>query len=252
MYGTYFHDWSRCQFWVHFLDFCVQNQRYFPWSSTHFGSSLPALFTEKVLGAISRVVHPKTKRFAVKFRRILEVLPCNVYKKSSGRIFSIFASKSEAVCRWVQMHSGCSLLAMLTVKSSGHNFTIYVSKNEAVCCWVQTHFGSFCLASLIKKFWMHLLDFCVQNEGVRCEAQTHFGSSLPARFTEKSSGHNVMICVQKRSSFLWNSGASWTFLPCKGHRKSSGRIVSIFSSKNDAVCCEVQTHFWGFCLACFI
>jgi len=39
----------------------------------HFASSLPAIFTEKVVGAVSRVVRPKTKLFAVKFRRILEV-----------------------------------------------------------------------------------------------------------------------------------------------------------------------------------
>jgi len=48
---------------------------------THFRSSLPASFTEKVLGTISRFVRPKMKRFAVKFRRILEVSPCKLYKK---------------------------------------------------------------------------------------------------------------------------------------------------------------------------
>jgi len=41
---------------------------------THFGSSPPATVTEKVLGTISRFVRPKVKRFAAKFRRILEVL----------------------------------------------------------------------------------------------------------------------------------------------------------------------------------
>jgi len=40
----------------------------------HFKSSLPASFTEKVVGAFPRFVRPKTKLFAVKFRRILEVL----------------------------------------------------------------------------------------------------------------------------------------------------------------------------------
>jgi len=38
---------------------------------THFASSLPASFTDKVLGAIPRFVRPKTKMFAMKFRRIL-------------------------------------------------------------------------------------------------------------------------------------------------------------------------------------
>jgi len=40
----------------------------------HFGSFLPASFTEKVVGAIPRFVRPKTKLIAVKFRRILKVL----------------------------------------------------------------------------------------------------------------------------------------------------------------------------------
>jgi len=41
---------------------------------THFGSSLPASFIEKVLGTIPLFVCPKMKLFAVKFRCILEVL----------------------------------------------------------------------------------------------------------------------------------------------------------------------------------
>jgi len=40
----------------------------------HSGSSLPASFEEEVVGTIPRFVRSKTKLFAVKFRRILEVL----------------------------------------------------------------------------------------------------------------------------------------------------------------------------------
>ena len=83
---------------------------------THFGSSLPASFTEKVLGAIPRFVRPKTKLFSVKFRCILEVLCLQVLKKKF----------------WAQ-------------------FTIFVLKNETVCCEVQTHYGSFRLASFVEK-----------------------------------------------------------------------------------------------------
>jgi len=39
----------------------------------HFGSSFPASFTEKVLGAIQRFVCSKMKWLAMKFRRIWEV-----------------------------------------------------------------------------------------------------------------------------------------------------------------------------------
>jgi len=78
------------KFWVHFLDFCVQKQGICREVQTHFGSSLPASFTEKVLGAISRVVRPKTKRFAVKFRRILEVLCLARFIKKVLDAFSRF------------------------------------------------------------------------------------------------------------------------------------------------------------------
>jgi len=69
---------------------------------THFGSSLPASFTEKVLGAISRIVRPKTKQFAVKFRRILEVLCLARFVKKVLDAFSRFFCPKVTVCRWVQ------------------------------------------------------------------------------------------------------------------------------------------------------
>jgi len=47
----------------------------------HSGSSLTASFTEKVLGAIPRFVRPQTKLFAVKFRRILDVLRLQVLQR---------------------------------------------------------------------------------------------------------------------------------------------------------------------------
>jgi len=82
-------------------------------------------------------------------------------KKSSGRIFSIFASKNEGICREVQTHFGISLPASFTEKVLG-NFISCASKNEAVCCEGQRHLGSFRLARLQKKFWVHFLAFCVQ------------------------------------------------------------------------------------------
>jgi len=39
----------------------------------HFGSSLPAKFTEKVLGSLPRFMCPKMNLFAADFRRILKV-----------------------------------------------------------------------------------------------------------------------------------------------------------------------------------
>jgi len=74
---------------------------------------------------------PKTKLFAVKFRRIPDVFACKVHRMSSGRIF-----------------------------------TIYVSNTEAVCCVVQMHFARFLLVRLMKKFWAHFHDLCVAQTNI--------------------------------------------------------------------------------------
>jgi len=136
--------------WAHFHDLCVQTRSCLLWSSdafwkfllcqvyeqsfgrilmidasnseavcceiqTHFRSSPPLRLTEKVLDKFSRFIHLQTKLFVVKFRHILEVFSVQALEKSYGCICSIF-----------------------------------VSKNEAVCCWVQTHFGSFTILKFMK------------------------------------------------------------------------------------------------------
>ena len=217
----------------------------------HFGSSLPASFTESYWRNFTSCASKNEAVCCEVQTHFGSPLPCKVYKKGSGRIFSIFSSKSEAVCRWVQMHSGCSLLARFTVKSSRCNFTIYdlCVQNEAVCCWVQTHFGSFRLASLIKKFWAHFLDFCVQKPSYllwSSDACWKFPARKVYRKKFRTQCHD--ICVEKRRCLPWSSDASWKFSPCKVYTKSSGSIFLIFASKNEAFCCEVQTQFYLFAL----
>ena len=275
------------KFWAHFPDFCVSKESCLPWSSDAFFELSASKVYKNVLGAFSWLLRAKTKLLAMKSRCILEVFTvqvkkrfwvhfldfsvqkrryftcssdafwklsaCKFYRKSPWRNFMSYASKSKAVCRWVQMHSGCSLLARFIVKSCGCNFTIYVSNNKAVCCWFQTHFRSFRLASLIKMFWAHFLNFCVQKR--RCllwSSDAFWKFSACKVYRKKFLVQCHDMCVQKRSSFLRSSDASWKFSPCKVYRKSSGRIFPIFASKSEVVCCELHTHFWRFRLACFI
>jgi len=62
-----------------FLIFASGNEAVCCEVQTHFQSSLPVRFTEKVMGAIPRFVRPKMKQFAVKFRCILEVFVLPVF-----------------------------------------------------------------------------------------------------------------------------------------------------------------------------
>jgi len=63
---------------------------------THFGSSPLARFAEKLLGAISRFVRPKTKLFEVKFRRILEVIRMQVLRKKFWAQFLDFCIQKRS------------------------------------------------------------------------------------------------------------------------------------------------------------
>jgi len=65
-------------------------------AQTHFGRSVPASFTAKVLGAIPRFARPKTKLFAVEFRRILEVLCLQVLQKKLWAQFHDFFVQKQS------------------------------------------------------------------------------------------------------------------------------------------------------------
>ena len=54
--------------------------------------------------------------------------------------------------------------------------------------------------------------------------------------------HFLDLCIQKWSGLLWSSDAFWKFSPFKLYKKSFGRIFLIYTSKNEVVCHEIQTH----------
>jgi len=173
-------------FWAQFHDLRVQKRSCLPWNSdafwkfsackfwrkscgrnsticasknkavccevqTHSGSSLPASFKEKVVGAIPRFMCPKTKLFAAEFRRISEVLCLRVLLKKFWAQFHDLCVQNRSCLLWnwdaFWKFSACKFWR----KSCGRNSTICASKNKAVCCEVQTHFGSSPPASFKEK-----------------------------------------------------------------------------------------------------
>ena len=132
------------KFWAQFHDLFVHERSCLAWNSDAFWKFLPCKLYKQSSGSVFSIYESKRKLFAVEFRRILEVLclqglqkkfwaqfhdlcvqkwsgllcnsdafwkflSCKLYKQSSGRIFSIYASKNEAVCRGIQTNSGSSL-----------------------------------------------------------------------------------------------------------------------------------------------
>jgi len=72
----------------------------------HLGCFRVARFAEKVLGAFSRFLSPKTDLYALKFRCIFNVFTLTLHAlyKCSEHIFTIYASKNEAVYCDIQTH----------------------------------------------------------------------------------------------------------------------------------------------------
>jgi len=177
---------------------CVQKRSCWPWNSDAFRTFSACKVYKKVLGAYSRYMRPKTKRFAVKFRRILDVFVLRGLWRKFWAYFhdlcvqkwSCFLRRSDALWKI----SPCEVYKNSSVQIN----TIYASKNEAVCREVQTHFGSFLRASFIERIWAHFLDFC----------------------------------VKKWTCLLLSSDAFWKFLPDEVYGEISGRIFTIYASKN--------------------
>jgi len=181
----------------------------------YFGSSLPASFIEKLLGAISRFMHPKMKLFAVEFRHILEVLCLQVLKEKLWAQFHDLCVQKWSCMLWSSDTFWKFSAREFYRKSCGRNSMICASKNEVVCC----------------------------------EIQAHFGSSRFARFMKRIRVHYHDLCAQKSNCLSWRSHAFRKFSTSKVYRESSGQIFTIYVSKNEAVCCECQTHFVSFLLA---
>jgi len=49
-----------------------------------------------------------------------------------------------------------------------------------------------------------------------------------------------VVCL---SCLLLSSDVFWKLSLCQVYEESFGCIFTIYASKNEAVCCEVQTHF---------
>ena len=107
-------------------------------------------------------MRPKMKLFAVNFRHILEVFALQSYRKSFGRIFTIYASKNEAVCPEIQTHFGSSPLASFTEKVLGTISRFVRPKMKRFAVKFRRILEVLCLRVLQKKFWAQFHDLRVQ------------------------------------------------------------------------------------------
>ena len=98
-------------------------------------------------------------------------------------------------------------------------------------------------------FWAHFHDFCVQKQSSLLWSPGAFWRFSLCKLKKMFWAHFLDFCFQKWRYLPWSSDAFWKFSACKFYRKSSGRNFTSCACKNEAVCCEVQTHLGSFRLA---
>jgi len=86
------------KFWAQFSVYASKHKFVYREIQTHVRSFRPASFAEKVLGAYLRFMFPNTKLFAVKFRRIFEVLRLQgSQNKFWAHIYDLFVQKRSCL-----------------------------------------------------------------------------------------------------------------------------------------------------------
>ena len=198
----------------------------------HSGSSLTASFTEKVLGAIPRFVRPQTKLFAVKFRRILDVLRLQVLQRKFWANFHDLCVQKRSCLLW-SSHTFCKFSASKVYReNSGQIFTIHVFKNKAVCSEVHTHLQVICLQVLPKKFWVQFHILCVQKRICLLGSSDAFWKVSACKIVE-SCGHIFTIYVSCKQTFLTSTfckNALTTFYNLHARRSLLGCLGELWSS----------------------
>jgi len=129
-------------FWTHFHDLCVQERSCFPWSSDAVWKFSALKFCRKSSGRIFTIYASKTKLFSVKFSRLLEVLCVQGSQKKCWAQFHDLCIQKRSCFPWNSDAFWKFSACKVHTKSFGRNFTIYASKNEAVFREIQTHVRS--------------------------------------------------------------------------------------------------------------
>ena len=196
----------------------------------HSGSSFPASFTETVLDAIPWFMCLKTKRFAVKFRCILEVLWLRVLQKKFWAQFHDLCVHKRSCLPWSSDAFWTFSASKFYRESSGQIFTIYVFKNEAVCSEVHTHFASSPRPRFTEKILDKFSRFMCSKTKLFALKFTHILQVICLQVLPKKFWVQFhILCVQKRICLLGSSDAFWKVSACK-IVESCGHIFTIYVS----------------------
>ena len=189
---------------------------------------------------------PKRKRFAVEFRRILEVLRLEGFQIKFWTNVHDLCVQKRSCLQW-SSHAFCKLSACtFYIKTSRYNFTIYASKNGAVCCVVQTLFGRFPLAKLIKVVGTFSRFMCRANKHYWLQ---DFVKILRPRFIILHAHRSLLVFL----GTLWNSWVShfirmlwiWTHFNCECSHKLWRASVTLCEAISRKSWSGTSDMFWN-------
>jgi len=220
-----FWKFSLCEvykkFWEHYHNSCVQKRSCLSRSSDIFWKFSLCEVYKKLWKHFHDLCVQKRSYLSRSSDAFWKFSPCKLHEESYGRIFTIFASKNEVVCCWVPTHFRSSLPVRFTEKVMGAFSRFIRSKVKLF----PAKFRRISEVFTLRGSWKVL--------GALSQLLR------PKTFCTKF--HD--LCATKRRCLLWSSHTFWKFFACKVYRKSYGCIITIYASKNEAVSCEVQTHF---------
>jgi len=120
-------------------------------------------------------------------------------------------------------HFGKFFTCEVHTERSAPIFTIYASKYEAVYCKVQTNFGIFLLTRFIST---HFLDLCIQIQSCFLGSSNAVWKFVACKVYRKSYWDIFAICVSKNEVLLLSSSAAyWKFSACNICKKVLGVFI---------------------------
>ena len=171
---------------------------------------------KNISGCIFTIFASKLKLFAVEFRCNLEIFALWGWKRKFWAHFHNFCIQKQSCSLWSSnaffKFSACKVYK----KSSGRIFTIYAFKRETLWCEVQKNFGSFHFARFVNKVLGAFLRFMRRKAKLFAAKFRRILEVLHLLCFQRKFWANFHdLCIWKRSCLLWSPDIFWKFSPCK-------------------------------------
>ena len=147
-------------------------------------------------------MRPKTKLFAVEFRRILEVLVLQgLWKKFWAHYHDLFVQKWNCL-PWIQTHFGSFLPPRFTEKVLD-KYSRFMCPETTLFAVKFTHIWKLSVCNFYRKFWAQFHNLCVQKRSCWLCNSDAFGKVSACKIGKKVVGaFSRFVCRANKHSWL--------------------------------------------------